>query len=119
MNVYGMQKIKDFARSIGYVVEENGWQNKKMFTVRYPLAYDEYNTVIDYSYTSLDFVDLSNETPEQQVENTISLEDEKYTTYRIKEIRPKFIKQFLIDKWSEYKKYLTEVKLNNIERDFN
>lgn len=29
MNVYGMQKIKDFARSIGYVVEENGWQNKK------------------------------------------------------------------------------------------
>lgn len=119
MNVYGMQKIKDFARSIGYVVEESGWLNKKMFTIRYPLAYDEYNTVIDYSYNSLDYVDLSNETPEQLVENTISLDDAKYTTYRIKEIRPKFIKQYLIDKWSEYKKYLTEVKLNNIESDFN
>lgn len=119
MNVYGMQKIKDFARSLGYVVEESGWQNKKMFTVRYPSAYDEYNNVIDYTYTSLDYVDLSNETPEQLVENTISLTDEKYTTYRIKEIRPKFIKKFLIDKWTEYKKYLTEVKLNNIERDFN
>ena len=119
MNVYGMQKIKDFARSIGYVVEESGWQNKKMFTVRYPLAYDEYNTVIDYSYNSLDFVDLSNETAEELVKNTLDLTEEKYTTYRIKEIHPKFIKQFLIDKWSEYKKYLTEVKLNNIERDFN
>ena len=119
MNVYSMQKIKDFARSIGYVVEESGWQNKKMFTVRYPLAYDEYNTVIDYSYTSLDYVDLSNMTPEQLVENTIDSDDEICTTYRIKEIRPKFIKQYLIDKWTEYKKYLSEVKLNNIERDFN
>ena len=119
MNVNGMQKIKAFARSIGYVVEDGGWRDEKMFTIHYPLAYDEYNTVIDYSYTSLELVDFCNDSAEKLVERYISVEDSNYTTYRIKEIRPKFIKQFLIDKWSEYKKYLAEVKLNNIESDFN
>ena len=118
MNVNGMQKIKDFARSLGYIVDDTNWRDSRMFTIRYPLAYDEYNTVVDFTWNSLNFVDICEDDVEKLVERYIDSDDQKYTTYKIEEIRPKFIKEHLVKKWMEYKNYLIKKKIDEIGKDF-
>ena len=118
MNVNGMQKIKEFARNLGYVVDDRKWRDSRMFTIYYPLANDEFNTVVDFTWNSLQFVDICYEEVEKMVERYIDYDDQKYKTYKISEIRPKFIKEHLVKKWKEYKNYLINRKVEEIKKDF-
>lgn len=118
MNVYGMQKIKDFARNLGYVVDDRKWRDSRMFTIRYPIVNDESNVIVDFTWNSLKFVDICEDEVEKLVERYIDCSEQKFKTYKINEIRPKFIKELLVKKWSEYKNYLIKRKVEEIKKDF-
>lgn len=116
MNVYGMQKIKDFARNLGYVVDDSSWRDSRMFTIRYPIVNDESSVIVDFTWNSLKFVDIFEDEIEKLVERYFK--EQNFKTYRISEIRPKFIKEHLVKKWSEYKNYLIKRKVEEIKKDF-
>ena len=89
-----------------------------MFTIRYPKVNDECNVIVDFTWNSLKFVDISYDDVEKIVERYIEYEGQKYKTYKISEIRPKFIKEHLVKKWAEYKNYLINRKVEEIKKDF-
>ena len=119
MTIDEMQEIKAFARSLGYVISEgsNLWSNDKMFTVLYPNTYSEYNTILDFTFSNLDAVDLTNHSARKLMTEEVDCLD--VNTFDLKTLDNEEVKQFLIYKWEEYKRYFTTIKLNNIESDFN
>lgn len=84
------------------------------FTVRYPNS-AIYSTVLDFTYEGCDYVNLC----ETIVENLIKGDIHATQAFYIGELNKDAVKNFLVQRWKDYKDYIEAIKLNNIESDFN
>lgn len=113
MTLEDMKEIKQFAKSMGYIIREDWGEN--LFTARFPLSHSIYCTVLDFSYTDAKAVNLS----DIPVERIITDDYRGSTKFYIEDLRKTTVINFLCQKWKEYKELIGEKKLEQIQSDFN
>lgn len=113
MTLEEMKEIKLFAKSMGYIIREDWGEN--LFTARFPLSHSIYCTVLDFSYTNAKFVNLS----DIPVELIITDDYRGSTKFYLENLSKNSVKNFLCEKWKEYKELLEDKKLEQMQGDFN
>ena len=89
MTLEDMKEIKQFAKSMGYIIREDWGEN--LFTARFHIP----------------------------VERIITDDYRGSTKFYIEDLRKTTVKNFLCQKWKEYKELIGEKKLEKIQGDFN